>query len=148
MPLEKAYAGATQASVGDLCIPRCWLNFREFFWSVALSLAFKALLGWEMFSLLISNQDPPLGIGQSVEEKGFVDRTLYAHYPPCCFRLFIQHFCGTFLYTGPCAWQRRPQRWARFTRSSCLVGEAKQVTITFVICDKATAEEDKGAVEG
>ena len=60
MPLEKAYVGTTQASVGDPCIPRCWLNFRELFWSVARSLAFKALLGWEMFSLLISNLGPPL----------------------------------------------------------------------------------------
>lgn len=77
-------------------IPRCWLNFRELLWSVALSLAFKALLGWEIFSLLISNLDPPLEIGQSVEENSFVDRTLYAHCPPCCLRLFIQAFLRHF----------------------------------------------------
>lgn len=80
-------------------------------WVNALRLALQALRRWGMFLPLISNLDPPPVMGQAVEESGFAGRTV----PVSISDFSFKNCWGTFLQAGPCAWHRRPQRWARHT---------------------------------
>lgn len=130
--------GFTLASVG---IP---VRLQGTLWSVALSMAFKVLLGWGMFSLANMNS----GSNQASwwERKWLCSQNYLSPLSPplsqtvCSFR----HFWGTFLHAGPSAWlgglrdgQDSP------TRSSCSVGRTMQVTAVYSVT-KATAGKPRG----